>query len=560
MAAELVQIVSQSPEVLVFLSLALGYLVGKFKFKGFSLGATASVLLIAMVLGQFSSGVPAILKDIAFSLFAFCIGYQVGPQFFGSLKKEGLNYLLLALFVALAGLGTAVVLGKALHYDKGTTAGLFAGAMTQSAVIGTATGAVEHLSVSESEKQNLDNNIAVSYAITYLFGTVGVILLFKLLPGFMGINLKKEAKTLEEKMGASSGPGSDPDLFSWSKIAGLRAYRVENKELAGRTVAEAEAGFPERAEIDKIKRGTALMDALPDTRIEASDILLVAGGRGALCGVGALIGKEVDTSSMTEIVGEILEVCVLDPGVIGRTLGEMAKEPFVRGVFLVRMTRQGMELPITRDTVINNSDIVQIVGTKEAVDRAVEKIGYAMRHTPVTDLVMVGAGCVLGTLIGSLVLPLAGIPITLGVGGGVLVAGLFAGWLRSKHPTFGQMPDAAQWLLSDLGLTLFVACIGLTSGKQALAAIAANGLSVFLSGIVLAIVPILLGVVFGKYILKMNPVLLLGGLMGSRVIPPALAALQEDAGSKVMSLGFAAPFAFANVFLTVMGSVIINLM
>ncbi len=558
MTAELAQIVSQSPEVLVFLSLALGYLVGKLKFKGFSLGATASVLLIAMVLGQFSSGVPTILKDIAFSLFAFCIGYQVGPQFFGSLKKEGLNYLLLALFVALIGLGTAVLLGKAMYYDKGTTAGLFAGAMTQSAVIGTATGAVEHLPISEGEKQKLDNNIAVSYAITYLFGTVGVILLFKLLPGFMGINLKKEAKTLEEKMGASSGPGSDPDLFSWSKIAGLRAYLVENKDLAGRTVAEAQ--FPQRAEIDKIKRGAALMDALPDTRIEASDILLVAGGRAALCGVGALIGKEVDTSSVAEIVGEILEVCVLDPKVIGRTLGEIANEPFVRGVFLVRMTRQGMELPITRDTVINNSDVVQIVGTKEAVDRAAEKIGYPMRHTPVTDLVMVGAGCVIGTLIGSFVLPVAGIPITLGVGGGVLVAGLFAGWLRSKHPTFGQMPDAAQWLLSDLGLTLFVACIGLTSGKQALAAIAANGLSVFLSGIVLAIVPILLGVVFGRYILKMNPVLLLGGLMGSRVIPPALAALQEDAQSKVMSLGFAAPFAFANVFLTVMGSVIINLM
>ena len=560
MTAELARIVSQSPEVLVFLSLALGYLVGKIKIKGFSLGATASVLLIAMVLGQFSSGVPAILKNIAFALFAFCIGYQVGPQFFGSLKKEGLNYLFLALFIALAGLGTAVVLGKALHYDKGTTAGLFAGAMTQSAAIGTAAGAIEHLPISQSQKQELDNNIAVSYAITYLFGTVGVILLFKLLPGLMGIELKKEAKSLEEKMGAAGGPGSDPDLFSWSRIAGLRAYRLENKDLIGRTVAEAEALFPDRAEIDKIKRGAVLVNAAPDTRIEASDILLVAGGRAALCGAGALLGKEIDTSSVAEIVGEILEVCVLGPKVAGRTLGELSKEPFVRGVFLVRLTRQGLELPVTRDTVVNNSDVVQIVGTKEAVDRAAVEIGYPLRHTPVTDLVMVGAGCVLGTLLGSLVLPIAGIPITLGAGGGVLVAGLFAGWLRSKHPTFGQMPDAAQWLLSDLGLTLFVACIGLTTGKQALSAIAANGLSVFLSGIVLAIVPILLGVVFGRYILKMNPVLLLGGLMGSRVIPPALAALQEDAQSKVMSLGFAAPFAFANVFLTVMGSVIINLM
>jgi putative transport protein len=177
-----------------------------------------------------------------------------------------------------------------------------------------------------------------------------------------------------------------------------------------------------------------------------------------------------------------------------------------------------------------------------------------------TDLVMLGLGCVLGSLVGLLVLPIAGIPLSLGTGGGVLVAGLFFGWLRSLHPTFGQIPDGAQWLLNNFGLSLFVACVGLSSGRQALSALQVNGLSVFLAGVMLAFVPIIAGVIFGKYILKMNPVLLLGALTGARVIPPALNALEEDAESNTLALGFAAPFAFANVFLTVMGSVIINLM
>ncbi len=187
-------IIKEDPEILIFLALAIGYLIGKIKIKGFSLGTTASVLLAALALGQFGVNVPPILKNISFSLFAFCIGYQVGPQFFGALRKEGFKYLWISIIVALAGLATAVILGKVMHFDKGTTAGLFAGAMTQSAVIGTAQGAVDHLSITDAAKATLNSNIVVAYAITYIFGTVGVIIFFKIIPRFLRMNLKTEAK------------------------------------------------------------------------------------------------------------------------------------------------------------------------------------------------------------------------------------------------------------------------------------------------------------------------------------------------------------------------------
>ncbi len=556
-------VVQASPEILVFLALGAGYLLAKVKVKGFSLGSTASVLLVAMVIGQIPIDVPPLLKDISFALFAFCIGYQVGPQFFGSLRKEGLNYLWIALVIALSGLATAVILGKVFHFDKGTTAGLFAGSMTQSAVIGTASGAVASLSMAEANKTVLNNNIAVAYAITYLFGTIGVILLFKLIPRFLKMDLKTEARKLEESMGGVSEETKTPGFFSWSRAVSLRAYEVTKEGAFGKSAAELEELFrPWRAAVEKVKRGDKFVDIASGAPVQAGDIVVLAGRRQGLLPAAEIIGPEVDVGEVVEMLGEVVDVCVLRPAVVGKKLRgigtTMTGES--HGVFLLKITRQGRDLPLAVDTVINKCDIVKIVGVRSDIERAVRLLGYADRATSATDLVMVGGGCVLGTLLGLLALPIAGVPLTLGVGGGVLVSGLVFGWLRSVHPTFGQIPEGAQWILTDLGLNLFIACVGLGSARAAVAALQTNGLSVFLAGVVLALIPIIVGVIFGRRVLKMNPVLLLGALTGARVIPPALNALEEDAGSTVLTLGFAAPFAFANVFLTVMGSIIVNIM
>lgn len=560
MTQEMVKIAQASPELLVFLALAIGYFIGKIKIKGFGLGTTASVLIAAMALGQITIDVPPLLKSISFALFAFCIGYQVGPQFFGSLKKEGLNYLWITLVVAIAGLVVAVVMGKVFHFDQGTTAGLFAGAMTQSAVIGTAQGAVAHLSLSDAAKATLNGNIAVAYAITYIFGTVGVIIFFKMLPGFLRIDLKVEARKLEEKMGSLSSLSKTPELFLWSRLVGLRAYRVTQPSAVGKTIRDIEKSFPMRVTIEKIKRDEDLRNAEPDRVLQKDDTLVITGNYEGFVVAADIIGHEVDVSGIIEIVGESLEVCVLNRKFVGKSLGELAQERGARGIYLRRMTRQGREIPIARDTIIQKCDVIQLVGAKDTVEEAAQVLGYPERPTSATDLMMVGVGCVIGTLIGMIVIPVMGLPLTLSTAGGVVVAGLVGGWLRSVHPTFGQIPDAGQWLLNDLGLNVFIACIGLASGKQAIAALQTSGLNVFLAGVVVALLPIIVGVLFGKILLKMNPVLLLGALTGARVIPPALTTLQEEAGSSTLTLGFAAPFAFANVILTIMGSIIVNVM
>lgn len=244
---------------------------------------------------------------------------------------------------------------------------------------------------------------------------------------------------------------------------------------------------------------------------------------------------------------------------VGKTLGEISLE-HGHGCFLRKITRQGHELPLARNTVVHKCDVLQVAGAQKDVENFVKFLGYPERPTTTTDMIMVGWGCVLGTLIGLIAIPVAGIPITLGVGGGILVAGLVFGWLRSVHPTFGQIPSGAQWIFTDLGLNLFIACVGLAAGPSAVDALKATGGALFIAGIILTLVPHVSGIIFGRRVLKLNPVLLFGALTGAGTVTAALNAIKEEADSSVPALGYTVPYAFGNVILTVWGTVLVNLM
>ena len=560
MVHDIVEICRSYPQIVVFLAIAIGYFVGKIKLRGFNIGSTAGVLIIALVLGQMNIKVPPLLKAVSFALFIFCMGYKVGPQFFGALKKEGLHYIWLSLFLALLGLVIAILLGKAFGFDKGTTAGLLAGAMTQSSVIGTAEGAIKHLSISAADKTTLESNVAVAYAITYVFGTAGLIFFFKMIPRLMKIDLRNEARKLEEEMSGGSGEiDKRPELFSWYKQLNLRAYRVTNENILGKTVSELEALFPRKVAVEKLKRADRVIDPAPGTVIQSGDVVAMVGDRREFLKADEKIGPEVDDRSVVDLIGEILNICVLNPEAVGKTLGEISTE-HGHGCFLRKITRQGHELPLTKNTVVHKCDVLEVAGAQKDVEKLVKYVGYPERPTVITDLVMVGLGCVLGTLIGLIMVPVMGIPLTLGVGGGVLLSGLVFGWLRSVHPTFGQIPGGAQWVFTDLGLNLFIACVGLTAGPRAIHALQTTGASLLLAGVTLTLTPHIIGLIFGRLVLKMNPVLLFGALTGAGTSTATLNALKEEADSPVPVLGYTVPFAFGNVLLTIWGTVLVNVM
>ncbi|NQU16916.1 MAG: aspartate-alanine antiporter [Candidatus Saganbacteria bacterium] len=546
MLDSIIELCRSYPQIVIFLAIAIGYFVGKVKIFGFNLGSTAGVLLAALVLGQMNIAVTPLLKNVGFALFIFAIGYKVGPQFFGGLKKEGIHYILLSVVVAITGLVTAIILGKLFAFDRGTVAGLLSGAMTQSSAIGTAEGAINHLPITAQAKAILDGNVAIAYAITYIFGTAGLIVFFKLIPRIMGINLKAEAKKLEEEMSGGSAEMS-PELFSWSKRLNLRAYRVTKTPL------------PNNIVIDRIKRNGKVIDPMPDTVIQQGDTVTVVGDRSQLMKLTETIGPEIDDKEAVDLIGEIIGICVLNKDAVGKTLGEISSL-HGHGCFLRKISRQQHELPLTKNTVLHKCDILQVAGSKKDVEKFVNYLGYAERPTSTTDLITVGWGCVLGILLGLIAIPVAGIPITLGVGGGILVSGLIFGWLRSVHPTFGQIPSGAQWIFTDLGLNLFIASVGLSAGPRALQALQSTGVNIFFAGVILTLTPMIIGLLFGKFILKLNPVLLLGALTGAGTVTAALNALKEEADSSAPALGYTVPYAFGNVILTVWGTILVNIM
>ena len=558
--SDAIELFRSYPQIVIFLSIAFGYLVGKVKIYGFNLGSTAGVLLVALVFGQLNVTVSPILQTIMFAFFIFCIGYKVGPEFFSGIKKEGIKYILLSFFVAIVGLLTAFLLGKAFHFDPGTTAGLLGGAMTQSTIIGTASEAITKLGISGEAKTLFESDVAIAYAITYIFGTAGLVIFFKLIPRIMRIDLKAESRKIEQEMSGGGEIGRlEPEQFLWSKFLGLRVYKVSNSNVLGKTGSEVESLFDDEVVIDSIKRDGSVIDSCADEKIKQNDLIAVVAKPGSFLKTEEIIGPEVYDEELGGTMGESLKICVLNKDAVGKTLGDLSKK-HGHGSFIRKLTRQGHELPLTKNTIIKKCDELEVIGAKKDVERLIKYLGYPERPRAMTDLVLIGFGCAIGTLLGLIVVHIKHIPVTLGVGGGVLFSGLICGWLRSKRPTFGSIPSGAQWLLTDLGLNLFVACIGLAAAPKALQALQATGPALFFAGVILTLTPMILGIIFGKYILKINPVLLFGALTGAGTTTASLNSVKEEAGSSIPTLGYTVPYAFGNVLLTIWGTVIVFLM
>ena len=559
-----VKALQQNPELAIFLALAIGFSIGKIKIGGFSLGTVVGTLFAGVLIGQLDIKVPALVKTVFFDLFLFTTGYKVGPQFFRGLKADALSQMALTLVLCTTCLATAFIAAKFLGYDIGTAAGLLAGAFTESTVIGTAGDAINRLAISAEEKARLLNNIPVAYAVTYLVGTTAVVwFLPNIGPKLMGINLKDEAKKMQAQV--SGGAEAQPGIISASRAFGVRAYRVANEKLVNQTVATLEA-MPKdvRVFVQRIRRGGAIIEAGPDTVVHLDDVIVVTAREEVLVGRGTVIGPEVDDKELLDFPVEILDVVLTNKALVGKTLRELAEsEPWrtqFRGVFVRKLMRAGQEMPVTPTMQVERGDLLSLLGAKGDIDRAVGVIGYADWPTTATDMVFVGTGIVLGGLVGLLTVNVAGLPITLTASGGALIMGLVFGWLRSVFPAFGRIPEAAMWVFDMVGLSVFIGVVGLTAGPSFISGLQKSGISLVFVGFVAALLPHIVAILFGRYVLKMNPVILLGACSGAGTMTAALRAIQDEAQSKLPALGYTVPYAVGNIVLTAWGPVIVALM
>ena len=550
----------EHPELAIFLTLAIGFLIGRIRIGSFSLGTAVGTLLAGVAIGQLAVQVPAVVKYVFFDLFLFTTGYKVGPQFFRALKKDALPQLALTGVLCATCLLAAFTAAKLLGYDMGTAAGLLAGAFTESTVIGTASDAIGRLSISAADKTSLTNNIPVAYAVTYLIGTAFIVwFLPNVGPKLMRVDLKEEARKLRAKL-SGSGTG-EPETLSAYQNLDVRAYRVARPDLLNRTVAELEARPREtRVFISRIRRDGKIIEPKPDTVVREGDIVAVLAHSELLMARGTEIGAEVSDKELLDFPVAFLDVVITNKSLVGKSIFELAAMDFARGVFLKKLTRAGQTMPFTADTRLERGDLLTLVGAERDVERAAKALGYADRKTVMTDMIFVGFGIFLGGLVGLLTVVVGGLPLTLTASGGALIMGLIFGWLRAIHPTFGRIPESAMWIFDTVGLTVFMACVGLAAGPSFFSGLQKSGISLVFVGVVIAILPHTVAILFGRYVLKMNPIIVLGACSGAGTITAALRAIQEEAQSELPALGYTVPYAIGNIVLTAWGPVLVAMM
>lgn len=551
-----------APLAAIALSLALGYLFGKIRLGSFVLGPVAATLLVAIALGQVGVPVSTEVKTLAFALFIYALGYMIGPQFVTSLGRATLKQVHLTVISSVVVVVTVLALAKGFSFDKGTAAGVLAGGATESAVIGTASEALAALPLSKEEVARLTSNIGVAYAITYLFGTFTVIFFASnLAPRLLGINLATASRDYEREVGGGDSQ-LPPGQFEAFRRVIPRVYDVSSS-AAGRTVREMEEQM-DGVVIERVMRGPTSVSVQQALTLEVGDRVVIAGRRDAVIQqVTRVLGPESTDSSGVDFIAEVQDVVVTNRKLAGQTIGDVITkvDPQVRrGVFLTALTRLGQSLPVAVNTRLAVGDVARLVGAPEDVNRASRLIGYPVPPADKTDFLYFGLGLACGFALGLVGVPFGGALLGLGTGGGCLIAGLVFGWLRARRPTFGQLPAAASRYLKDFGLTVFVASIGLATGPDALKQIIRYGAALPLAGIGISLVPGLFALYYGKYVLKMHPVVLCGSLCGRQASTPALNAVTLAANSNAPVLGYTVPYTLANVLLTLAGPLVVLLL
>jgi len=553
------EFLAHNPYILLFLVVGLAVWIGRVSIKGYGLGMVAAAIIVGCGVAVLGSlyGQKLELNNFAkllfYYLFMYGVGLRVGPSFINSLKGDGLKYTVLAVVCSVLGLVLVVAGARIFDLPVGAAGGLLAGSQTMSAAIGSAEQAVTAgvVKVPEgSSKEAISAMIALSYGISYIWGTVGIILICKYLPKWWGVDARQAAAEYEAKHGVSSVDGAQLTGF---RPFGLRAYRLENDGVVGETIEEFRHQHPEYRVINVLRHGQSY-GASQTLVLEKEDVVALGGSLSSLTDKMGLIGPEVADAAALGVPFDQAEILVTNKAHIDQPLVSYRTSEIAGQLQLVRVERGGVPIPIGTDTMLQRMDILTVVGLKEAVAKAGAMFGRIARPSTATDLLTLSVGMILGFLIGAIQFPAFGAKVGLGNAGGLLVSGIIVSSLVSRLRFFGNTPNAARNVLEDLGLVVFVAIVGVNAGASLLSQLTgALALKIFLVGFVACTIPPFITWAIGFHIFKINAAALMGGVAGARSHSGPAREAAAEIQSSVPWLGFPVGYAVSGVLLTIFG-------
>lgn len=560
MLDSLADILRDYPTIALFFTVGAGFLIGKIRIGNFSIGSVTAVLLVGVAVGQLNIPMSGPIKMFFFMLFLFSIGYSVGPDFFKSLRGQGAKQALFAVLMSCTCFGTIFVIAHIMGYSKGESVGLFSGSQTCSALLGVGSEVISRLDLPESVRNEQLNIIPVCYAVTYIFGTLGtVIILGNFGPRLLGglSKVRHQTAQLERMLNNTGSADKDP-----ARITALRAvvYRVYTADSTffdtPRTVKEVEQYLRNNYRevyVDRFRHGDDISAPRFDVEIAKGDRIVVCGRREAVIGIDSLLGTESDDPALLSYQLERVSIVVTGKEFIGKTLSTIRRNKYMRGVVIRDAVRDGEFIDINLDTVFRRGDRITVVGQPQRVKTAGRDIGHIDRPSVSSDLMFVGLAIAIGGVLGAMSIWIGGVPVSLGTSGGALVAGLVFGWLRALRPTFGHISPGALWIMNNLGLNVFIAVIGIEAAPTFVAGIKSVGPMLLVAGAVGTTIPLLVGLWLGHKVFRFNPAITLGCCAGTRTCTASLGAVQNAIGSTIPAIGYAVTYAVSNILLVIWG-------
>lgn len=552
-------ILREYPALAIFLTIGLGFLLARLRIGSFSLGNVTSVLLVAVLVGQLDIPVSGPVKMMFFMLFLFSIGYSVGPDFFRSLRGQGARQALFAVLMSMSCAASVLLVAWLFGYTKGETIGLFSGSQTCSALIGVGTEAIGRLGLGAERTASELDIIPVCYAVTYIFGTVGtVVILGNIGPWLLGgiDNVRRSTAELEKELNADTS-ASNPARVSAMRRVAYRTYIASapffDKPVTVRGLEHMLHAKGIELAVDRIRHGGEILVPRHDQTIHHGDTLVLCGTTPHIMRVPELIGPEVADAELLDYPLERVSILVVRKGFTDVPLADLRRRKYLHGVVIRDAVRDGKPLPVERDTVFRKGDKLTVLGRPGGIGRAAMHIGHVEKAAISSDLMFLGLAIFIGGLFGSLSFWIDSVPVSFGTSGGSLLAGLIFGWLRSRRPTYGHISQGALWIMNNMGLTVFIAVVGLEAAPSFVSGIKAVGPMLFVAGATATVIPLCFGLWLGHKVFKFAPAITLGCCAGTRTCTASLGAVQDALDSTVPAMGYTVCYAVANLLLVVWG-------
>ena len=536
--------------------IAAGLMLGKIRVKGVSLGSTW-ILFVGILLSHFGfradSSLLHFLKEFGLILFVFSIGLQVGPGFFHSFKSGGLKLNMLAVALVLIGVVTTYIIHLVTGENLVTLTGVMSGAVTNTPGLGAAQqtylDATSGSFVHEINTAEVASSLASGYAVAYPIGVLGVILVLMLTKALFKVDLKKEENEMNSR---ETGMDSPQRL----------AFSIKNPAVFGKTILEASHAIENKFIISRIYRDGAVTVPVASTVLHENDDVLVVTAQSSVEAVTMLFGEQIDMPKEAwdkiDASMEVRKLTITRTSMTGKKLRDL-KIRTTYGVSITRVNRGGIDLVANPDLIVQMGDSLLVVGHEKDINNVAKFVGNSRTGLNHPNLIPIFFGIALGVLFGSIPIVIPGIPqaIKFGLAGGPLIIAILLGYFGPKMKITTYTTMSANLMLREIGISIFLAAVGLGAGENFVSSIVNGGYWWILYGALITLIPTALTAILGRLLFKLNFYQICGLVSGSCTNPPVLAFAQNAYGTDYTSVSYATVYPLAMFMRVLMAQILI---